>query len=174
MKRVLFILGQLSDIDIEWLIEEGTKNSFSSGEHIINEGESIQNFSIILSGHCKIYNKNNSEFEITRLGSGEILGEMSLLDARAPSVSVMCLESTTTYSISLDKIRRRMEVDTGFAARFYYSISLFLSHRLRKTTSKLGYGLVQADADEINTNVLNEVAQAGARFGRILNKFSEV
>lgn len=174
MKRVLFILGQLSDIDIEWLIEQGIKTKFSPGEHIINEGESISNFSIILSGSCKVYNKKNTAFEITRLGSGEILGEMSLLDARPPSVSVMSIEPTTTFSISLEKIRRRMEVDTGFAARFYYSISLFLSHRLRKTTSKLGYGLVQDEADEINTEVLSEVAQAGARFGRILNKFSEV
>jgi len=66
-----------------------------------------------------------------------------------------------------------MEVDTRFAARFYYSIGLFLSDRLRKTTGRLGYGAPQEDMDEINLNVLSQVGQAGARFSRILNKFAE-
>ena len=66
-----------------------------------------------------------------------------------------------------------MEVDTRFAASFYYSIALFLSDRLRKTTGRLGYGVPKDDIDEINVNVLNNIGQAGSRFSRMLNKFAE-
>lgn len=173
MKRVLFILGQLSDTDIEWMINNGSKHTIDQGEYLVEQGMSIDSLHIILSGGLKIFNKDNPDLTITRIGAGEIIGEMSFVDARPPSVSVIATEQSDVYSISLDHMKRRMEVDTRFAARFYYSIALFLSERLRKTTSRLGYGIPEDEIDEVNTNVLNEVAQAGARFGRILNKFSE-
>lgn len=101
---------------------------------------------------------------------------MSFLDDRPPSVSVVATEDATVYEISLDHVKRYMEVNTRFAARFYYAIAMFLSDRLRKTTSRLGYGEPVADdsADEINVNLLSTVGQAGARFNRIINELSEV
>jgi CRP/FNR family transcriptional regulator, cyclic AMP receptor protein len=44
---------------------------------------------------------------------------------------------------------------------------------LRKTTDQLGYGNPEEE-DLIDTNVLDGVAQAGSRFGQILNRFAEV
>ena len=67
-----------------------------------------------------------------------------------------------------------MEVDQGFAARLYCAIATFLSSRLRLTTSRLGYGDAQDSADEIDINVLSSVGQAGARFTRIVQRFSEI
>lgn len=175
MKRVLFVLGQLSDKDIEWMIDNGSKDTVQQGEYLVTEGETIQNIYIVLSGSFKIYNNQNPDYNIAQIGSGEIVGEMSFLDERPPSVSVMATESSTVYSISLTRMKQYMEVDARFAARFYYSIGLFLSDRLRKTTGRLGYGKVEEneDIDEVNLNVLSQVGQAGSRFSRILNKFAE-
>lgn len=174
MKRVLFVLGQLTDVDIEWLIDNGAKYQIPQGENLVTEGELVDNMHIILSGQFSITSSNNSDYEISRIGSGEIVGEMSLLDARPPSVTVKAVEDASVLAISLLKIRQRMELDTAFAARLYYSVGLFLSNRLRTTTARLGYGNPQEDFDEINTQVMEEISKAGARFGRILNKFSEV
>jgi len=174
MKRVLFVLGQLNDHDIEWLIDHGIKYNIDQGKRLVEQGETSHNMYIILDGHFSIINENDPSFEIARIGAGEIVGEMSLLDARPPSVSVKAKTDSNVYAISFLKIRQRMETDTAFAARLYHSIGLFLSNRLRKTTARLGYGNPQEDFDEINLKVLEEVSQAGARFNRILNKFSEV
>lgn len=174
MKRVLFVLGQLSDTDIEWMIDNGNKQQYLAGEHLVKQGERIDHIYIVLSGEFSIYNEQKSSLEIARIGSGEIVGEMSFLDDRPPSVSVKALRDATVFAIPLNVVMRRMEVDTRFAASFYYSIALFLSNRLRTTTSKLGYGIPEDDIDELNMNVLNEVGKAGARFSRILNKFSEI
>ncbi|WP_367393040.1 cyclic nucleotide-binding domain-containing protein [Lewinella sp. LCG006] len=173
MKRVLFVLGHLSDSDIEWMIENGTKNNYYEGQHLVTQGESIEHIHIVLSGHLRIFSEDRPELDIAQIGSGEIIGEMSFLDERPPSVSVVAIEDCSVYSISLERMKQYMEVNTRFAARFYYSISLFLSDRLRKTTSRLGYGSVEDDIDEINLNVLNQVGKAGSRFTRMLNRFAE-
>lgn len=174
MKRVLFILGQLSDLDIEWMIDKGEKMEVMAGEKLIRQGERIESIYIILTGEFSILDETRPYDEIARIGAGELVGEMSFIDSRPPSASVMAVAPSTVYAISRQQMNRKLEVDTKFAARFYYSISLFLSDRLRNTIGRLGYGVSEDEIDEIDTNVLNKVAQAGARFGMILNKFSEV
>jgi len=175
MKRVLFVLGQLSDNDIEWMIENGKKQTISQGDFLVKQGKAIENIFIVLSGSFKIFNEQKPDINIAQIGSGEIIGEMSFLDERPPSVSVVATETSSVYSISLERMKQFMEVDTRFAARFYYSIGLFLSDRLRKTTGRLGYGELEEneDVDEININVLSQIGQAGSRFSRMLNKFAE-
>ncbi len=175
MKRVLFILGQLNDNDIEWMIDNGKKQTISQGDFLVKQGNPIENIYIVLSGSFKIFNEQNPDFTIAQIGSGEILGEMSFLDERPPSVSVVATETSSVYSISLARMKQLMEVDNRFAARFYYAIGLFLSDRLRKTTGRLGYGALEEneDIDEININVLNQVGQAGSRFSRMINKLAE-
>ena len=174
MKRVLFILGQLNDLDIEWMIDNGVKEIVRSGEKLIVQGESVESIYIILEGEFAIIDEANDDLEIAQIGAGEIVGEMSFIDARPPAASVLSLSRSTVFAISRDRIKRRLEADPEFASRFYYSIALFLSDRLRKTIGRMDYGTPEDEIDEIDTHVLNHVAQAGARFGLILNKFSEV
>jgi len=156
------------------MIDNGTKQQYLAGEHIVTQGELIDHIYIVLSGKLNIYNEMHADLEIAKIGSGEIIGEMSFLDERPPSVSVKAMRDSSVFAIPLDVVKRRLEVDTRFAASFYYSIALFLSNRLRKTTSKLGYGILEDEVDELNVNILNQVGKAGARFSRILNKFSEI
>ena len=59
MKRVLFILGQLSDSDIEWMIDNGSKQSVKQGEYLVKQGEAIENIYIVLSGGFRIFNIEN-------------------------------------------------------------------------------------------------------------------
>lgn len=174
MKRVLFMLGQMDDLDIEWMIDNGNKQEVSYGEKLIEQGENVENIYIILSGEFSIVDEKNPNVEIARIGAGEIVGEMSFIDSRPPSTSVVSMDDSSVYAISRDFVKKRLSVDPDFSARFYYSIALFLSDRLRKTIGRLGYGESDDDIDEIDTNVLSKVAQAGARFGMILNKFSQV
>jgi len=172
MKRVLFLLGHLNDLDIEWMIKNGSKADLETGDRLIQKGETIENLYIILSGQLSITD-GVSEKHIALIGSGEIVGEMSFLESRPPSVSVIATEPSTIYSISRELMNSRLANNLEFKANFYYAISLFLSNRLRKTTSQLGYGSPD-EADTIDENVLDGISQAGSRFGQILQKFSEV
>ena len=170
MKKVLFLLGHLTDLDIEWMIHNGSKKSLKNDQELISKGEEIENIYIILSGKLAI---TDGKHEIASIGPGEIVGEMSFLESRAPSVSVITSEDSVVYSISREVMNQKLDTDVEFRSNFYYSLALFLSNRLRKTTNKLGYESPEEE-DMIDTNILDGIAQAGARFSQILNKFSEV
>jgi CRP/FNR family cyclic AMP-dependent transcriptional regulator len=172
MKRVLFLLGHLNDLDIEWMINNGSKAELETGDRLIRKGETIESLYIVLSGQLSITD-GSSDKSIALIGAGEIVGEMSFLESRPPSVSVIATQATTVYCISRELMNSRLANNLEFKANFYYAISLFLSNRLRKTTSQLGYG-DQEELDMIDENVLDGVSQAGSRFGQILQKFSEV
>ena len=78
--------------------------------------------------------------------------------------------------LALEKsvLGRKLESDTGFAARFYRAIAIFLSERMRSTVSRMGYGddTPEEDVkeDELDIRVLDNVHLAGARFERLLQK----
>lgn len=173
MKRALFLLGQLNDLDIEWMINNGHKDTIITGDILIHRDEPVDNLYIILSGQLSVRDGITNINEIAAVGPGEVLGEMSFLEARHPSVSVMAVESCEIFVISKSLIEQRMKMDIQFKSNFYYALALFLSNRLRKTTDQLGFGIPE-ETDVIDANVLDGVAQAGARFTKILKKFSEV
>jgi CRP/FNR family transcriptional regulator, cyclic AMP receptor protein len=173
MKRVLFFLGQLNDRDVEWMIHNGQKIDIEVGEKLINKGNFIDSLYIVLSGQLSVCADNGCKDDIATLGAGEIVGEMSFLESRPPSVSVTAKKTSTVYKISREVIDSRLSTNPDFRANFYYALALFLSNRLRKTTDQLGYGTPEEE-DLIDTKILDGVAQAGSRFGQILHRFSAV
>ncbi|MEY4539149.1 MAG: hypothetical protein RLZZ306_906 [Bacteroidota bacterium] len=173
MKRVLFFLGQLNDRDVEWMLNNGTKLDLETGDRLITKGEAIDSLYIVLSGQLAVCSSGNPDESIAKLEAGEIVGEMSFLESRPPSVSVIVSKPSVIYQISREVINNRLTTNMEFKSNFYYALALFLSNRLRKTTDQLGYGNPEEE-DMIDSNVLDGVAQAGSRFGQILNRFAEV
>lgn len=173
MKRVLFFLGQLNDRDVEWMLCNGNKLELEAGDRLITKGETIDSLYIVLSGQLAVCSSSNYNESIAKLEAGEVVGEMSFLESRPPSVSVIVTEPSVVYQISREVINKRLSTNMEFRSNFYYALALFLSNRLRKTTDQLGYGNPEEE-DLIDTNVLDGVAQAGSRFGKILHRFSEV
>jgi CRP/FNR family transcriptional regulator, cyclic AMP receptor protein len=173
MKRVLFFLGQLNDRDIEWMINTGTKLELEIGDRLITKGENINSLYIVLSGQLAVCSNSDFNESFAKLEAGEIVGEMSFLESRPPSVSVIVSRPTVVFQITREEINNRLNTNLEFKSNFYYAMALFLSNRLRKTTDQLGYGNPEEE-DLIDSNVLDSVAQAGSRFGQILNRFTEV
>jgi len=173
MKRVLFLLGEMSDLDIEWMINNGHKSKLWYGDQLISRNEPVENLYIVLSGNLSVTGAVKEAGEIARIGPGEVLGEMSLIESRPPSVNVSAVNECEIFVLSREKIENRIRLDVNFKAALYYSIALFLSDRLRKTTSQLGFGNPEEE-DLLDGNVLDHIGQAGRRFDQILKKFSEV
>ncbi|MBI2926691.1 MAG: cyclic nucleotide-binding domain-containing protein [Verrucomicrobia bacterium] len=176
MRKVLFIFGELNDFDIDWMIATGRKEQVPSGGVLIQEGKPVSALYIVLDGAFKVTVAKLRNAEIARLGAGEIVGEMSFVEARPPSATVTATESSVLLSIPRTKLAAKLKQDTGFAARFYRALAVFLSNRLRKTVSQLGYGKARPEdeeegtPDELDTNVLDNVHLAGARFDRMVKR----
>ena len=118
MKKVLFILGELSDSDVDWLAEVGSREVVEAGRVLIRESSPIDRVFVILEGQFAVTVTALPGKEVARLGSGEIVGEMSLVDQRPPSATVTALESGLVLAVPRREIEGKFAQDQGFSSRF--------------------------------------------------------
>ena len=173
MRKVLFIFGTLTDADVEWLASAGERISLEPGTVLIEAGARIDYLYFVLDGQLVV--KTRAGDTIAPLESGEILGEMSLVDPAPTAVSVEVLTDATVLRIADSLVREKLASDSGFAARFYRALCVFLAHRLRETTTRFGYGKASEEKnarDELNDDLLDTVHLAGARFERMLKRLA--
>jgi CRP-like cAMP-binding protein len=173
VRKVLFIFSVLSDSDVEWLASAGERVHVEPGLVLIPVGARVDYLYFVLEGRLAI--KTRSGDPIALLESGEIVGEMSLVDPAATSVSVEVAADSTLLRISDAVVRDKLAADPAFAARFYRALCVFMADRLRHTTRRMGYGTASDDAqakDELNDDLLDNVHLAGARFDRMLKRLA--
>ena len=176
MRKALYLLGQLSDTDVEWMIAEGARQRIPAGKVLIREGEPVNAVYILLDGLVEVSGSGLSGGPPIRLGCGEVVGEMSFIDARPPSATVTAVENSVVLAIPRPALAAHLERDPEFAARFYRSLAVLLSHRLRDTVRRLGYGKGQPlreDVDyegELDPHLLDTVHLAGSRFDRVRHR----
>lgn len=137
MEKVLFILGELIESDVDWLVSVGKKTPVAAGSTLIKEGCPVDTLYILLEGALVVSITATEERQIARLASGEIVGEMSFVDKYPPSATVQTLEDSLVLAIPRDKLADKLEADEGFGCRFYRALSILLSHRLRGTVRQL-------------------------------------
>jgi bacteriocin-type transport-associated protein len=170
MKKALFFLSVLDDSDVEWLIVTGVKRAVPQGTTLIHFGKQVDSLFMVLEGMFRVQTNHGDARELARLSSGEILGEMSFVDSRPPSATVIALTESSVLAVDRAELRMKLDEDVGFAARFYKAIAMLLSDRLRSTVSHLGYGSELEldenieDKDEVSSDMLETMALAGNRF----------
>ena len=176
MRKVLYILGQLNDGDIEWMAAHGTRRPLADGEAIVHEGRVIETLFITLTGQFSVTLGDGEE--VARLGVGEVVGEIAFVDAAPPSATVTAVGAASVLALPKALLQRRLTEDPPFAARFYRALAIFLADRLRATTRRLGYGApggLQTDEvldDELDIGLLDTLSQAGDRFTRLLHRLA--
>jgi CRP-like cAMP-binding protein len=136
------IAGQLKKIDwfdelpdemLAALAKKVRKRHLSQGEILFNKGDEGDSLFAILSGKVKIFTQDNQgrEVALNRVGAGEIIGEMALLDYEPRSAGVVALEKTSALELSredfMDILRRQPDLAL--------SVIRNLSSRLRQNTS---------------------------------------
>ena len=176
MRKVLYILGQLNDGDIEWMASHGTRRLLADGETIVHEGRAIDTLFITLTGQFSVALGNGEE--VARLGVGEVVGEIAFVDAAPPSATVIAIGPASVLALPKALLQRRLDDDARFAARFYRALAIFLADRLRSTTRRLGYGAPgslhteELLDDELDIGLLDTLSQAGDRFTRLLHRLA--
>jgi CRP-like cAMP-binding protein len=167
MRKVFYILTRLTDEDVDWLSAVGRRQKLDVGSVLIRQGEAIEALIFVLDGQVSV--TVDGVGEVARLGSGEILGEMSLIDESPPSATVTVVQPTQILAIDKQRLVARLDSDAAFAARLYRAIAMFLSIRMRNTVQRLGYGHAPvATEEEIDLALLDTVHVAGARFDRMI------
>jgi CRP/FNR family cyclic AMP-dependent transcriptional regulator len=172
MQRILFILAELNDDDVAFLVEAGQRRFLARGATLVARDQPVDAIHIVLDGSFSVQVDGKL---LNQLYRGEVVGELTFLDRRPPSASVIATEDARVLSVPHAALHRRLE-NPAFAGRFYKSLALFLVHRLRLATSTLAYGPPQLrqDGDELDMTELDQVDVAARRFdwmlGRLVGK----
>lgn len=174
MRKALYILADLDDLDLKWLSDVGAVRRVAAGETLIREGVSIDTLYIVIDGKLEVIVGDGKR--VAELAAGDIVGEMSLIEKRPPSASVRVLESAKILAVPQAAVRTRLETDAAFAARFYRALAVFLSDRLRATVATLGYGKPASESrqeelereNELDEGLLDTLHVAGDRMRRLI------
>ncbi len=173
MRKVLHLMGTLTDQDVDWLASQGRTRFVPRDTSIIRQGEPVDALFILLEGRLSVRMAGLEGREVAALYPGEVLGEISFVDARPPSASVVSAEDSHVFVLSKEVLTKKLDRDDGFAARFYRALAVFLADRLRTTTAHLGYGTwkeEEADADEIDDSEFDHISLAARRFDDMLRR----
>lgn len=196
IREVLFVFGELSDSDIDWIIAAGQREEIPAGKILIHKGRPVDGLYILLNGTMtvSISDHDNNPLaivfasldsnedpgrEIARLLRGDIAGEMPFVDDRPPETTIKAHEDSLVLMVPKQQLVVKLHQDEVFASHFYRVISILLLNRLRDISSRLGYGRRTYDEgqtldnnieyeEELDFNVLDHVSLAGARFDWLL------
>ncbi|MBD2299686.1 MULTISPECIES: cyclic nucleotide-binding domain-containing protein [Nostocales] len=200
LKDVLFVLAELHDSDIDWLMACGITQKVAAGQTLIYENSPVDALYIILRGKMSmsvseddrnpllrafsaIEGKELIGREIAKLSKGEILGETPFIDGRLPWATVKVIEDSLILAIPKQQLAVKLQQDIGFSSRFYRVISILSANRLQEILSRIGYGRRVYSAglplsnnveyeDEINISILDKMAIASKRFDWMISRMS--
>jgi CRP-like cAMP-binding protein len=165
MRKALYFLGILNDADIDWLVSAGARREIGAGTNLIDEGQPIDSVFLVIDGAFSVHSAALGGRQIARLMSGEVMGEMSFVDSALPSATVRAMEHSFVLAIPRRRLNAKLAEDSGFAARFYRALSMFLADRLRNTVASFGNGAAQnREEDELQGDSMDNIAMAGVRF----------
>lgn len=159
MRKGLIILADLLDQDLIWLADAGQVRRLFKGDRLIEEGHPISELYFITDGWFDVSVQGQ---RMASLSVGDVMGEMSFVEKQPPSATVTASEPARVLAVPRDALFKRFREDTGFSARFYRALAVFLSDRLRSMMP----GEAGAELDE---GLLDTIHVAGDRMLRLID-----
>lgn len=134
--RMLPIIDSLEDHLVTGLISLCKLSHFYEGENIFEEDGYDQHIYFLLTGKVRIVKKG---MEIATLSStGDVFGEMCIIDAGARSASVYAVEESNCLKMDISYVDRLPPKERDVLLYIIYRVfSEMLSKRLRHTTEDL-------------------------------------
>jgi CRP-like cAMP-binding protein len=173
MRKVLYIFGLLSDADVSWIAKTGIQKRLRDGDVLIREGERTDSLVFLLGGEVVASNRVSGPF--ARMGVGEIVGEISLVDSAPPSATITASGDGLALFLNKEALMQKLAADDGFGSRFYRALAVFLADRLRDARAASGsrsVGDATIEDDELDVGILDRVSNAGDRFNQMLKTLS--
>ncbi len=131
----------LNDDDRALLEENGEIVEAEKDQLILEAEERRRVLYVILEGTCRVELSIQGKKEIVAtLGRNEFFGDMNFLEGLGASADVLADEPTKLLIITPEEVQTMLGADPGMAMRFYHSLAISLSRRLRTTTTKLVNG----------------------------------
>ena len=116
------------------ILDKAKYLSFKKDETLIQQGKQPAMVFVIMNGKAQI--RNSFGATIAHISPGEICGEMAFLENTHASASVVAEEAMVVYGIDWPILQELFELYPHLASRFYHSLAINLSRRLRRQISR--------------------------------------
>jgi CRP-like cAMP-binding protein len=120
----------LTPNDWALVIDKATRAHFKKGEALVQKGQRAHGVYLLLKGTARV--ELPSKWAAPGIGPGEICGEMSFLEDAPASASVVADSEVEAYHLDRPTLQRLFELFPHLASRFYRSLAMNLSRRLRE------------------------------------------
>ena len=128
------VFGNLTGEDWHKIFNLGQRLEFMHGDVILEQNQKNDSLYFISDDQVRIERREDGgSRELARLGVASVFGEMSFLEKSNISAGVIADGHVVALKINGDDIEGLIEEDAEFGRRFYRSIAVSLSRRLRAT-----------------------------------------
>ncbi len=156
------IFKTLRDHEVDEIIPYFKIKEFKKGQIILRKGDRGENLFVLLSGEVEII--GDYGIPITKLGRGEIFGEMSLLTGNPVSTKVKVVEDTKTMCMSANYFRMILTRFSPLQMYFTRLLARRLAHsnieRSKQFSSGMSGNLSEITATEL-LQALNMTQKTG-------------
>jgi CRP-like cAMP-binding protein len=122
-------LQYLTQNDWILLVDRAKHVVIKRGDSLIQQGKQIRTVYLLLKGKVTI---EASKTTIAQIGVGQICGEMAFLEDTLASATATAEEDVEAYALSWSALSDLFELFPHLASRFYRSLAVNLSRRLRE------------------------------------------
>lgn len=119
----------LTQNDWMLIVDRAKRVTFKKEDVLIHQNRANKVVYLVCSGKVQVSTAPKSV--IAQLGAGEICGEMAFLEGGIASASVVALTEVEAYAIEWSGLKDLFELFPHLGSRFYRSLALGLSRRLR-------------------------------------------
>jgi len=124
------LFSGLKDKQIKTVLGSGKQLRFDTGDQIVKEGDSGVGFYLIVDGNVEVRRKGKL---LSKLGSGDFFGEMSLLDKQPRSADVVATTPVTCFGLTSWAFSGIVRSEPDIAVNLMQE----LAKRLRRTNKTL-------------------------------------
>ncbi|MEQ8762764.1 MAG: cyclic nucleotide-binding domain-containing protein [Planctomycetota bacterium] len=167
MRAGLDFLSDLSDADVEWLVENGQETQVIANTAILEEGRAVDALVFVLQGLVDVRLKAIQDRSVATLGPGELLGEMAFLEDSPASATITAVENSLLLKVGFDVLRAEAEKRPEFAARLYRAFAVTAARRLRERERHYG--------ERLGVDLHQEgLSEAASHLGQVLEGFKKL
>lgn len=126
-------LEYLTPNDWTLLVDKAKIARFKRDEALLQLGKQTRTVYLLLKGNARV--DVSTHGQIASLGPGEVCGEMAFLENGQASATVVAVDEIEAYALEWSALTDLFELFPHLGSRFYRSLAVNLSRRLRDQIS---------------------------------------
>jgi CRP-like cAMP-binding protein len=130
------------------ILDKARHLNFQRDDTLIQRGTQPKMVFMVVEGRARV--SHGLGGTIGQIGPGEICGEMAFLENARASASVIAAEAMVVYGVTWPVLQNLFELYPRLASRFYRSLAVGLSRRLRDQISRVSEGDPRATFKEFS------------------------